>query len=217
MLGLSLGPGKEDGLNLLCLGAHCDDIEIGCGGALLALQDKYSINTIRWEVFASTPARKKEAEAAAHSFVDSKSSLQLSIHSYRDAFLQESWSDIKEDFEGIKQSFQPDLILTHFGQDKHQDHRLISELTWNTFRNHLILEYEIPKYDGDLGQPQIFIPVTDGQAQKKVDILMDAYLSQAGKHWFEADTFLSLMRLRGLECGGEQKYAEGFYLRKGMI
>ena len=207
----------ENGLRLLCLGAHCDDIEIGCGGALLALQEKYEISEIRWEVFASTPERKSEAENAARAFIGNRVRAEIHVHDYRDAYLQESWAEIKDDFETIKQAYQPDLILTHYGRDKHQDHRLVSELTWNTFRNHLILEYEIPKYDGDLGRPNLFIPVTDIQAQRKVDILLNAYQSQADRHWFEADTFLSLMRLRGLECGGAQKYAEGFYARKAII
>ena len=217
MLSLNLSSTDPTGLKLLCLGAHCDDIEIGCGGTLLALQDKYDIAEIRWEVFASNPIRKQEAENAARSFIGNRAEAEINIHDYQDAFLQASWAQIKGDFESIKLSFEPDLIITHYGSDKHQDHRMISELTWNTFRNHLILEYEIPKFDGDLGQPNLFMPVTDRQARRKVDILLESYVSQANKHWFEADTFFSLMRLRGLECGGAQKYAEAFYVRKALI
>lgn len=217
MLGLSAISDRDAPLKLLCLGAHCDDIEIGCGGTLLSLQDRFAISHIRAEVFASTPLRQRETEKAMADLMTNSDLLDLNIHTFKDAFLRESWAEIKERFETIKAEFQPDIIFTHYRGDLHQDHSLISNLTWNTFRNHLILEYEIPKFDGDLGRPNLFVPLTDQQAERKVNTILTAYESQSGKHWFEAETFTALMRLRGLECGGDQRYAEAFYMRKGQL
>jgi LmbE family N-acetylglucosaminyl deacetylase len=124
---------------------------------------------------------------------------------------------VKAVFEEELKQISPDLIFTHNGKDAHQDHRLISELTWNTFRDHLILEYEIPKYDGDLGQPSVFVPLKAEVSQTKVRYIMDAFQSQRNKRWFEESTFLSLMRLRGMECNAPSGYAEGFYCRKLLL
>ncbi len=202
------------GLNILALGAHCDDIEIGCGGTLLKLFDQYPIEQIKWVVFASNEKRKQEAIDSAEAFLKDVSNKEIVVLSYRDAFLEASKYEIKEYFETIKKGFNPDLVFTHYRDDRHQDHRLLSDLAWNTFRSHLILEYEIPKYDGDLGIPNCFFHIKKEYAEKKVDILIDAFESQKGKHWFDKETFLSLMRIRGMEAACEDKYAEAFHVRK---
>lgn len=208
---------KAEGLNILCIGAHCDDIEIGCGGTLLKLFQNYPINFVKWVVFASNAHRAKEAQASAKTWLDSVATKSISIKSYRDAFLNFSALDIKEDFETLKKEIDPDLIFTHFRHDRHQDHRLLSDLTWNTFRNHIIYEYEIPKYDGDLAQPNVFVQLEQEYVEKKIDILLESFKSQAGKHWFDRETFLSLMRIRGLESAAINRYAEAFHARKILI
>jgi LmbE family N-acetylglucosaminyl deacetylase len=198
---------------VLCLGAHCDDIEIGCGGTLLQLIEKGAMASVKWVVFASDEVRKQEALKSAGQFLDGAPRQEVLILDFPDAFLPFKAAEVKQFFEGLK-DFQPDVVFTHFRDDRHQDHRLISDLTWNTFRNHLILEYEIPKYDGDLGSPNCFSPLTEAQAQKKVDVLLGSFESQRSKHWFEAETFQALMRLRALECAHPGRYAEAFYVRK---
>lgn len=209
--------GLERGLHILCIGAHCDDIEIGCGGTLLTLFRRYPIAGLRWVVFASNEARAVEARNSAAQFLQGIDHCEVEIKSYRDAFLNFSAYDIKSDFEAIKAGFSPDIVFTHYRHDRHQDHRLLSDLCWNTFRNHLILEYEIPKYDGDLAQPNLFVQLEPEVVERKISILLDAFPSQAGKHWFDRETFLSLMRLRGLESAAPQRYAEAFHLRKCVL
>jgi LmbE family N-acetylglucosaminyl deacetylase len=217
MLPLAFNTGSEEGLKLLFFGAHCDDIEIGCGGTILSLIERYKISEIKWVVFASNPQRKKEATASAEAFLSGVSKKEIRVFDYRDAFLEQSRFEIKEHFETIKQGFQPDVVFTHQRDDRHQDHRLVSELAWNTYRDHLILEYEIPKYDGDLGQPNFFHKLSDAIAQKKVKIIMESYASQAGKHWFDKETFFALMRIRGLESASDARYSEAFYARKAVF
>lgn len=207
---------QSDGLNILCLGAHSDDIEIGAGGTLLHLFRHYKIKKVRWVVIASNDIRKKEAEDSAAKFLEGIPS-EVSVFSYRDAFLQFSALEIKEKFEEIKKGFEPDLVFTHYRSDRHQDHRLLSDLSWNTFRNHMILEYEIPKYDGDLGIPNCFFHVQEEDVNRKVDILLSCFPTQAGKHWFDRETFLSLMRVRGLESASPTRYAEAFHVRKAVF
>lgn len=214
MIPLDLNTNNPAGLNILCLGAHCDDIEIGCGGALLKLISEKKVKSIKWVVFASTPLRKKEAIASAELFLKDVVEKDIVVLDHKDAFLQFSAMEIKKYFEFIKKFFEPDLVFTHYRDDRHQDHRLLSDLTWNTFRNHMILEYEIPKYDGDLGIPNCFFRLTKGLAQQKAAILMDSFKSQKGKHWFDEETFLSLMRIRGLESASPNRYAEAFHCRK---
>ena len=204
----------EEGLNLLCLGAHCDDIEIGCGGTLLKLIEQKKVKALRWIVFASNEIRKKEAIASAEAFLRDVEDKEIVVLDYRDAFLNFSALEIKEYFESIKKSFDPDIVFTHYRDDRHQDHRLLSDLAWNTFRSHLVLEYEIPKYDGDLGIPNCFFHLNEEQALQKTDILLNSFESQAGKHWFDRETFLSLMRIRGMESACLSRYAEAFHARK---
>lgn len=213
MLRLSL---PAQGLRVLCLGAHCDDIEIGAGGTLLRLLAAGQVQAVRWVVLAATPARAQEAEACAAQFLAAAPEAGVTVHRYPDGRLAQHYEAIKADFEALK-SFAPDLILTHYQHDLHQDHRLVSELTWNTFRNHLIWEYEIPKYDGDLGNPACFVALSAAELARKVELLLAGYPTQAGKHWFEAETFQALARLRAMQAGGDSRYAEAFYVRKMFI
>lgn len=204
-------------LRLLCLGAHCDDIEIGCGGTILKLTAAARSIEVRWVVFSSDERRKQEALKSATTFLANVTSREVIIHSLRDGFFPYIGVEVKEQFERLKTQFSPDLILTHYRCDLHQDHRLISELTWNTFRNHLILEYEIPKYDGDFGSPNLFVSLDESTCRRKIDAILEAYQSQSGKHWFSRDLFSAILRLRGMEANACTGYAEGFYCRKAVL
>lgn len=216
MIQLKLDSPKDRPLKVLCLGAHSDDIEIGCGGAILRLLQDHPQITFHWVVFSAIGVRGAEAQASAESFAGAHIE-RLVLKEFRDGFMPFNGSEVKATFEELKQEVNPDLIFTHQLHDAHQDHRLLSELTWNTFRNHLILEYEIPKYDGDLGRPSVFMPLTDHIVETKVRHLMDVFASQRGKSWFDDSTFRALMRLRGMECNAPDKYAEAFYCRKIVI
>lgn len=213
MLGFKFANDKP--LNILALGAHCDDIEIGAGGTLLKIFDEYKIGAVRWVIFASNELRKKEATASAEMFLEGIENVEIVIHEYRDGFLPFNASDVKESFEAIKHDFNPDVVFTHYRTDRHQDHRLVSDLTWNTWRNHQILEYEIPKYDGDLGIPNFYVPLEQKYIDKRNKILMEAFASQREKHWFDDDTFKALPRLRGMESA--TTYAEAFFARKVIL
>jgi len=200
---------------ILCLGAHADDIEIGCGGTLLHLTKSHPNTNCTWIVFSGSPMRRREAEISAARFLRKAARKQVELHKFRDGFFPYHGAEVKECFEDLKRRCNPDLIFTHYRHDLHQDHRLICELTWNTFRRHAILEYEIPKYDGDLGAPNAFVPLDNAIARRKIDIILAAFKSQAGKHWFDRECFDALMRLRGLESAC--RYAEAFYGRKILI
>ncbi len=216
MMKLSLRAEGTRPLRILCLGAHSDDIEIGCGGTLLNLKEADPKPEFHWVVFSATEKRAEEASASAAQFtVGCKTDLMLK--QFRDGFFPYSGELLKESFEELKRQFKPDLIFTHWQGDAHQDHRLVSELTWNTFRDHFILEYEIPKYDGDMGRPSVFVPLERATCERKVANLCDLFGSQRTKPWFAPETFLGLMRLRGMECGAPSGYAEAFYARKVLI
>jgi len=217
MLRLTLGELGRPPRRILCLGAHCDDIEIGCGGTILRLLREDPEREIYWQVFSSNPTRKREAIKGARLFLGTAKSKKVAVRNYRDGFFPTLHPRIKTEFEKLKKEFVPDLVLTHYRHDLHQDHRVICELTWNTFRNHLIMEYEIPKYDGDLGQPNFFVPLEQEIYQKKVRYIMDAFETQHAKRWFEQETFLALMRLRGMECVARSGYAEAFHCRKLVL
>lgn len=209
------GPGPK---HVLCLGAHCDDIEIGCGGTLLRLLAANPGIHISWVLFTSTPQRKLEATEGAKRFTRSARSLDLKIFDLRDGFLPYVGEQVKELFEQVKQEIAPpDLIFTHYRNDLHQDHRKVSELTWNTFRNHLILEYEIPKWDGDIGNPNTFVEIPEDVGAEKIRHLQEIYNTQQNKNWFTDDLFWSLMRIRGMECNAASRFAEGFYSRKLVL
>ncbi|HED39375.1 MAG TPA: PIG-L family deacetylase [Chromatiales bacterium] len=203
--------------SILFLGAHCDDIEIGCGGTLLRLAEDNPQVSILWVVFSSSPAREKEARASAKKFLAKFSNTTIVIKNYRNGFFPYIASEIKEYFEDIKKQLSPDIVFTHYRSDLHQDHRLVSELTWNTFRDHLIFEYEIVKYDGDFGSPNFFVPIPAEICERKINIITDCFKSQQGKQWFDRETFLSILRLRGVECASQSRYAEAFYCRKLVV
>jgi LmbE family N-acetylglucosaminyl deacetylase len=217
MIQLSFDGTERRGLNVLCLGSHSDDIEIGCGGTILRLAQEYPESTFYWVVFSAVGARATEAQCAAVRFTASTKLVGPVLKTFRDGFLPFDGAAVKAVFEELKNEMSPDVIFTHNRKDAHQDHRLVAELTWNTFRNHLILEYEIPKYDGDLGQPSVFVPLETETYQHKVRVIMDTFKSQHSKHWFQPETFLSLMRLRGMECNAPTGYAEAFYCRKLVL
>lgn len=216
MLKLPLPRPRGSGYRILCLGAHSDDLEIGCGGTILRLLSEHKNAHLRWVVFSADRARAREARRSAELFLDQAKDRQIITRSFRDGFFPYTGGQIKEFFEGLK-SFAPDLIFTHYRHDLHQDHRLICELTWNTFRQHTILEYEVPKYDGDLGTPNFFVELEEDTCRKKAEYLLEVFESQRDKHWFTAETFRATLRLRGLECRSATGYAEAFYARKLVL
>ena len=204
-------------LRILCLGAHSDDIEIGCGGTILKLLRDHPGSHVVWVVLSARGRRKQEATASAKAFLEGARSVKIETKPFKESFFPYHGEDIKEYFERLKTTIKPDLILTHYRHDLHQDHRVVCDLTWNTFRRHQILEYEIPKYDGDLGQPNVYVPLTDVVCKNKVRLLMEGFSTQRSRHWFTEDTFFSLLRLRGIEAGAQARYAEAFYGRKLVL
>ena len=217
MLQLSLDP-KKSPLKILCLGSHCDDIEIGCGGTLLKLiQTRRGNVMVHWVVFSSTPEREDEAKRSAQALLKRARRKSIVIQYFEDSFFPYKGIEIKKFMQELSRDSSPDLIFTHYRNDLHQDHRLISELTWNAFRDHCIMEYEVPKYDGDLGSPNLFVPLTETICHNKIDHILRYYRSQRKKKWFTKDTFLSLNRLRGIECNSVSGYAEAFYSRKIVL
>jgi LmbE family N-acetylglucosaminyl deacetylase len=203
-------------LRVLCVGAHSDDIEIGCAGFLLQLLRGRRPIDVDWVVFSADGPREEEARRSAELLLRGARKRSIAVHHYRDGFFPYEGEAIKETFEGLK-SVEPDLVLTHHRDDRHQDHRALSDLAWNTFRDHLVLEYEIPKYDGELGSPNCFVPLEKGICERKLKHLQRAFGTQRGKHWFDGETFRGLMRLRGVECRSRSGYAEGFHARKAVI
>jgi len=213
---LRLGPGAS-GLELLCLGAHSDDLELGCSGAILRLLDEGAVDRITWVVLSGDAARATEAERSCRRLLEDRCELEIHLQQFRDGFFPYTAGPIKEFFEILKATTRPDLVLTHYREDRHQDHRLTSELTYNTFRSHLILEYEVMKKDGDLGQPNTYVPLDEATVHRKIQLLMEGFGSQRDKTWFSEDAFLGLMRLRGIEACAPSGYAEAFYGRKIVI
>jgi LmbE family N-acetylglucosaminyl deacetylase len=217
MIDLKLNLREDRPLTILCLGAHSDDVEIGCGGTILRLIRDYPGCRVHWIVMSALGVRKDEAQRGAEAFAGADHIEALQLHEFVDGFMPYHGDKVKRVFEDLKQTVSPDLIFTHRRDDAHQDHRLLSELTWNTFRNHFILEYEIPKYDGDMGAPSVFVPISQAICDRKTTQLMNTFHSQATKHWFDKDLFLGLMRLRGMECNAPSGYAEAFYSRKLVL
>jgi LmbE family N-acetylglucosaminyl deacetylase len=213
MLAAHLGaPGSP--LSILCLGAHADDIEIGCGATLLRLLAERPGSRVRWVVFSANETREPEARASAAAFLSGSPESVVEILHFRESFFPSVAPEIKTTFERLKGGPAPDLVLCHRPVDLHQDHRTIGELAWNTFRNHVIAEYEIPKYEGDLGQPNLFVPVPRAIAMKKIELITTHFPSQANRAWFRGETFEALMRVRGVECNAPEHFAEAFYTRK---
>lgn len=215
MMPLGLGLPPRAPLTVLCLGAHADDIEIGCGGTLLLLAGRPRV-TVHWVVFSSDRVREREARRSAARVLRGAAH-HVRVERFRDGFLPFDGAAVKEVFEELKSSVSPDLVFTHAGHDAHQDHRLVAELTWNTFRDHAILEYEVPKYDGDLGRPNVFVPLSAAVRRRKLRHVMAAFPSQRRKRWFTEATFDGLMRLRGVECAAPEGYAEAFLARKLVV
>jgi LmbE family N-acetylglucosaminyl deacetylase len=207
MLPLKLDPGRRRRVEILCVGAHCDDMR---------LAEERPVN-VSWAIMSSTRSRAAEAHKSGTLFLRAARARRVQVAGFRDGFLPAQWSELKECFEGLKRLPRPDLIFTHERDDRHQDHRIVCELTWNTFRDHLILEYEIPKYDGGMGQPNLYVPVRSTLAERKSRYLLAAYESQRAKPWFSAETFHALMRLRGVESNAGDGLAEAFYARKTIL
>jgi len=202
---------------ILCLGAHSDDIEIGMGGTLLQLAQKRSNLEIWWVVFSAPGPRAEEARRSADEFLSGITRQHVKIGSFRESYFPSEWPAIKEWFEEIKAKFDPEIVFTHYRDDRHQDHRVLSDLAWNTFRSHLIFEYEILKYDGDLGSPNVFIPLSEELSARKIELLLKHFKSQSAKHWFTRDTFEAMHRIRGIECASATGRAEAFYCRKMVL
>ena len=214
MLSLSAG---EPLRRILAIGCHADDIEIGCGGTLLTLVRSNPELEVDWIVLAASGERADEARESAAAFLQGVGNVHVEVHGFRDGFLPYLGGEVKDMFEELQGRVDPQIVFTHNGYDFHQDHRLVCELTWNTFRDHLILEYEIPKVDGDLGRPNVFVPLAASIVEEKLVLLDRHFPSQTGKHWFDRETFRGLMRLRGMEAIAPERFAEGFTCRKLVL
>ena len=217
MLRLELPRRTTAPLRVLCLGAHSDDIEIGCGGTLLHLLERPGKVEIDWVVFSGSAARAREARRSARVLARGAKTLRFQSRTFRDGFFPSQVVRIKEEFERLKRRPSPDLVFCPWTGDAHQDHRTLAELAWNTFRDHLILEYEIPKYDGDLRSPNLYVPLSEAICRKKIEHVVKAFPSQADNQWFDAETFWAPLRLRGIECNSPSRFAEGFYSRKNVL
>jgi LmbE family N-acetylglucosaminyl deacetylase len=217
MLNLNFALAVDRSLKILCLGAHSDDIEIGCGGTILRLLSEFNNAEVYWVVLGSSGQRSREAITSANNFLVNAKKKRIIVKDYKESFFPYIGGEIKAFFEGLKAETSPDVIFTHYHNDLHQDHRLISELTWNTYRDHLILEYEIVKYDGDIGNPNFFIHLDEETCRRKIEYIFKSFKSQMGKRWFTEDTFYSILRLRGIESNSPYKYAEAFSCKKAII
>ena len=217
MRGLSFVHKKGEPLKALFLGAHSDDIELGCGGTILSLLEQGQELEVWWVVFAASPARRLEAERSAEMFLRGAVKKETIVRDFKESFFPYIGAEIKACFEELKRTISPDVVFTHFRDDLHQDHRLISELTWNTFRDHLILEYEIIKYDGGLGSPNVFVHLSEEVCAKKMKFLMENFQSQRSHQWFTEEAFRAILRLRGVESNAPSKFAEAFYVRKLVL
>ena len=215
MFELSLNNAREPKCVLL-IGAHCDDLEIGCGGTVLQMAGRWPGAKFVWITLSSDAERALETRLAAQNLLMPAVNQVVLVESFRASYFPHDWAAMKDYFETLK-AHKPDLILTHCRGDLHQDHRIINELTWNTFRDHLILEYEIPKFDGDLGVPNMFVPMSRQILEQKIQILLDSFHSQKHRHWFTRNTFEAIARLRGIECNAADGFAEAFYCRKGRL
>jgi LmbE family N-acetylglucosaminyl deacetylase len=204
-------------MSVLAIGAHPDDIEIGCAGTLMKLIGVGAVADVHWIVLTGQGGREHEARASAEAILAPVASKHVRLYEFRDGFLPDEWGAVKREFEALKAVTSPDLILTHRRDDLHQDHRVCCELTWNTFRDHLILEYEVPKYDGDLGAPNAFVALDRELRDRKIAHLMRHFPTQAAREWFQEELFAGLLRLRGMECNAPGTFAEAFYCHKVVL
>jgi LmbE family N-acetylglucosaminyl deacetylase len=217
MLPVRLGRARRGGYELLCLGAHSDDLEIGCSGTILRLLAEEAVSRVTWVVLSGNPERAREARLGAARVLGKRRGIRVVQQTFRDGYFPYVAVPIKDFFEQLKREVKPDVVFTHYRNDRHQDHRLVSELTYNTFRDHLVLEYEILKVDGDLGQPNTYVPLDTGTVKKKISVLESTFGSQRDRRWFSEEAFRGLMRLRGVESGSASGYAEAFYGRKLVL
>jgi LmbE family N-acetylglucosaminyl deacetylase len=216
MMTLQLGA-RGGRISVLCLGAHSDDIEIGAGGTLLTWLGRGLQLDVLWCVLSADGARQDEARASARDFLHGAGSADVEVMNFKTSFFPTQGDEIKTWFESLKSRVKPDVILTHRRDDFHQDHREVSRHSWTTFRDHLILEYEIPKWDGDLGQPNLYVPMTAQVLQRKTELLIAHFGTQRPKDWFDEETFRGLARLRGMECRAPERFAEAFFARKQTL
>lgn len=214
MLKLQIPKPDQGPLRVLFLGAHSDDIEIGCGGTVLRLLQEFPEIDVTWVVFSALGERGQEAKKSADEYLKDVQHKRVLIHEFKDGYFPYRGEQLKDIFERLKRDLEPDLIFTHYRHDLHQDHRTLCDLTWNTWRDHFVLEYEIPKYDGDLGSPNFFVHLDRELCDWKTDLLVRFFQTQANKHWFTPETFQSILRLRGVESKSPGGYAEAFYSRK---
>src|SRR3954451_15008203 len=214
---LPLVAGPDGRHSFLFLGAHADDIEIGCGATIRKLVERFPDAEYRWVVLTSDSTRAEEARNAACSFLAGAAHTSVEVADFRESYLPFVGAAVKDFFEELKTRCSPDVVFTHYGRDAHQDHRFVAELTWNTFRDHLILEYEIPKFDGDLGAPNLFVEVDEAQCHEKIRLIHEHFPSQRTRSWFDEATFRAVMRLRGVECNAAAGLAEAFYVRKSVV
>jgi LmbE family N-acetylglucosaminyl deacetylase len=218
MIGLSL-PAPEDGKprRILCIGAHCDDIEIGCGGTLLQMQKSGPKPIIDWIVLTGEDARRAETRSAMEMLIEPSCRGELLFGGFPDSRLPTAYGALKDFFSSLRGRPMPDIVFCHYREDAHQDHRLVNEMVWGAYRDHLVLEYEIVKWDGDLGRPNAYVPLERESLDRKLEVLMSVYGSQRGKDWFTTDTFLAMSRLRGIECRSPSGHAEAFHVRKILV
>lgn len=216
MIKLSLFENKRK-LKFLCLGAHSDDIEIGCGGTILRLNEELPKSEFKWVVFSGNGDRKNEAMQSASTFLKKVKSKEINIYDFKESYFPYIGAKIKDNFEKLKNEFNPDIIFTHYLYDAHQDHKLISHLTWNTYRDQVIFEYEIPKYEGDLKTPNVYVTLDELIVKKKINYLIKFFQTQRKKSWFSEETFRSILKIRAIESGCSNEYAEGFHCRKMIL
>ena len=217
MLPLTLPPPRGAGYELLCLGAHSDDLEIGCGGTLLRLLREVPIERVTWVVLSGDASRASETRRAARRILGNRAETKIVLREFRESYFPYTAVPIKEFFDELRRDVDPDLVFTHYRHDRHQDHRLVSELTYNTFRDHFVLEYEIIKLDGDIGNPNFYVGIDTATVRRKMRVLTECFSSQRDKRWFSEDVFRGLLRLRGVEAGAASGYAEAFYARKVVM
>lgn len=216
MLPLQLGPDRKR-LRVLCLGAHSDDIEIGCGGTLMRWMEEYEQVHVTWAVLSASGVRGEEASRSVQALLLPGVTADVVLGDFEDAHLPAEFRRAKSFMRELHDRADVDVVLTHCLGDRHQDHRLIAELTWQCWRNHLVLGYEIPKYEGDLGRPNLFVPLSTAVVERKVAHLLEHFGSQRSRDWFSAETFSGLMRIRGLECRAASGFAEAFHAPKVVL
>lgn len=203
--------------SVLCLGAHADDIEIGCGGTIIRMLQENPALEVHWAVLSAPGTRREEANASAASLLAGARLTDVHIADFKESYFPYVGGEVKAYIDGLRAQVEPELVFTHWRGDAHQDHRVVGELTWNSFRSHLILEYEIPKWDGDMGQPNVFVPLGKTICDQKIGHLLAAFPSQTGKDWFDSEVFWGLLRLRGMEARSSSGYAEAFYCTKLVL